>query len=146
MLIFEIQVSNFPKTPKKSISPQIKIFKISFGARMIYFWSLIKFIWDKFSLFGTKKRSLKVKKKLFLVLTSSLEASSGARAHDATLACSASKDFCKDQLTLNDEMENFHPKRKSKPCTFELKSNALLTKLHHPHFQRNSLISELFEK
>ena len=36
--------------------------------------------------------------------SSSLGASSGARVFDAVLACSASKDFCKDSLTLNDEI------------------------------------------
>jgi len=39
-----------------------------------------------------------------LVLASSIGASSGARVSDAVLACSASKDFCKDSLTLNDEI------------------------------------------
>ena len=35
-----------------------------------------------------------------MVLTSSFGASSGATVRDATLECSASKDFCKDSLTL----------------------------------------------
>ena len=39
----------------------------------------------------------------FCGLTSSFGASSGARVCDAVLACSASKDFCKDSLTFNDE-------------------------------------------
>ena len=39
-----------------------------------------------------------------IFLTSGLGASSGARVCDAVLACSASKDFCKDSLTLNDEI------------------------------------------
>ena len=45
----------------------------------------------------------------FVVLTSNFGASSGARC-DAVLACSASKDFCKDSLTFNDEIgqRRFH--------------------------------------
>ena len=39
-----------------------------------------------------------------IFLTSGLGASSGARVCDAVLACSASKDFCKDSLNLNDEI------------------------------------------
>ena len=46
----------------------------------------------------------------FLVLTSSLGASLGARVCDTVLACSASKGFCKDSLTFNDEIgqRRFH--------------------------------------
>ena len=40
----------------------------------------------------------------FILVFTSLGASSGARVRGAALACSASKDFCKDSLTLNDEI------------------------------------------
>ena len=82
---------------------------------------------------------------LLLVLASSIGASSGARVSDAVLACSASKDFCKDEIgqrrfqrysrvlgpqpriieqssPLNGvgkfvKKENFHPQWESNPCT-----------------------------
>ena len=54
-----------------------------------------------------KKRIVKFFLKILNVLTffilvfTSLGASSGARVRDVVLACLASKDFCKDSLTLN---------------------------------------------
>ena len=54
--------------------------------------------------FNTCEVYYKVYLFLLLVLASSIGASSGARVSDAVIACSASKDFCKDSLTLNDEI------------------------------------------
>ena len=61
-----------------------------------------------------------------MVLTSSLEASSGARACDAALACSTSKDFCKDSLPLNDEIGQRRFQRYSRVLSSQPHNRAIL--------------------